>query len=106
MIQRGTSRVLCNVNGENDYVLISILPLSAQFAFNLYGNSMMACSHVLCRMAKGVNWKVVFVSSLSVRVLPAGNGVVSKMKGLNLFPDLFEAGALMVGQAERSKRSS
>lgn len=51
-------------------------------------------------MAKGVNWKVVFVSSLSVRVLPAGYGVILKIKGLNLFPDLFRAGTLMVGQAD------
>lgn len=50
-------------------------------------------------MAKGVNWKVVFVRPLSVRVLAVGYSVISKIKGLNLFLDLFKAGTLMIGDA-------
>lgn len=45
------------------------------------------------RMAKGVNWKVVFVSFLSVRVLPAGYGIISKIKGLNLISWPFQSWA-------------
>lgn len=51
-------------------------------------------------MAKGVNWKIVFVRPPSVRVLPAGYSIIFKIKGLNVFRDLFKAGMLMIGQAD------